>query len=117
MICPYCQKEALWVSNEEVYGNRYGKSYMCYFCKDCDAYVGCHQNTTQPLGIMANRELRQLRMQCHALFDPFWKEGGMTRKNAYRFLVNKTGVRHISQTTKEECERVINFFARIQKNN
>ena len=57
MICPYCQKEAPWISNEEVYGKRYGKSYMCYYCKDCDAYVGCHDNTKRALGTMANQEL------------------------------------------------------------
>ncbi len=45
MNCPKCGKEARWVSNEEVYGRRYGKSYMCYWCPDCE----CH-TPTPPAG-------------------------------------------------------------------
>ena len=51
MICPYCNKEAKWCENKVIYGKNYGKSYMCYYCKDCDAYVGCHNNTKFPNGI------------------------------------------------------------------
>jgi hypothetical protein len=34
MNCPYCNKPAKFAPNEEFYGKRYGKSYMCYYCKD-----------------------------------------------------------------------------------
>ncbi|MFB5268120.1 zinc-finger-containing protein [Paenibacillus enshidis] len=37
------------------------------------AYVGVHDGTDIPLGRLANRELRELKKQCHALFDPVWK--------------------------------------------
>lgn len=107
MKCPYCKKEAEWTSNDVVYGKRYGKSFMCYWCKNCDAYVGCHNNTREPLGIMANKELRQLRIKCHELFDELWKNGEMTRHQAYRYLEEKTGVRHIGSTNKEECLAII----------
>ncbi len=51
MICPYCQKQAPWVSNELVYGKRHGKSYMCYWCKRCDAYVdSVYKNLSKHLG-------------------------------------------------------------------
>jgi len=110
MNCPYCNKKAEWVSNEKIYGRRYGKSYMCYYCKDCNAYVGCHNNTKQPLGTMANKELRDLRIKAHSLFDQIWKEGKMKRKEAYKFLEKNTGIKHISWTSEEQCKKVIDFL-------
>jgi hypothetical protein len=108
--CPYCGKEAKWCENKVVYGKNYGKSYMCYYCADCDAYVGCHNNTTEPLGTMANKELRELRVKCHELFDRFWQDKKMTRKEAYKLLEEKTGIKHIAWTTKEECEKIVSFL-------
>lgn len=55
MICPYCKRPAKWVENKEIYGKNYGKSYMMWLCKPCDAYVGCHNNTKEPLGTLANK--------------------------------------------------------------
>lgn len=108
--CPYCGKPAIFSSNDIVYGRRYGKSYMCYYCKDCDAYVGTHNNTDQPLGTMANKKLRKLRIIAHSLFDPLWQTGKMKRKQAYKFLEKNTGVKHISWTNEEQCKKVIEFL-------
>ena len=110
MKCNYCGKEAEWVENKEIYGKNYGKSYMVWLCRDCDAYVGCHNNTKEPLGILANKELRELRKQAHALFDPIWKEKG-SRAKAYAWLVKNTGVQHIGESTKEEALKVISFLS------
>ena len=108
MVCPYCGNSAKYGPNEEFYnGKRYGKSYMCYYCKPCDAYVGCHENTKKPLGTMANKKLRDLRTTCHSLFDPLWKDGEMIRKEAYQFLFIHTGVKHIAWTTEKECKKII----------
>ena len=108
MICPYCKKEAKWCDNKEVYGRRYGKSYMCYWCKDCDAYVGCHQNTRNPLGTMANKELREWRMKAHAVIDPLWKSGGKSRKEVYKELDKLFGFKvHIGSADKELCQKII----------
>ena len=110
IICPYCGKEAEWCENKVIYGKNYGKSYMCWYCENCNAYVGCHQNTRKPLGTMANQELRDLRQECHKLFDQLWKDGGMTRKEAYQFLFIHTGVKHIAWTNKKDCQKVISHL-------
>lgn len=111
MICPYCQKKARWCDNAERYGRRYGTSYMCYWCKDCDAYVGCRNNTKQPLGTMADKELRELRMTAHGLFDPMWKGGGMSRTEAYNFLKNNFGREiHMGESDVKTCREIINFL-------
>ncbi len=111
MICPYCNKEAKYGPNEEWYGRRFGKSYMCYYCKDCDAYVGTHQNTTKALGTMANKELRNMRMKCHALFDPLWKQGNMKRSMAYKMISDEMGKQvHIGESDLETCKRILEYL-------
>jgi len=112
MICPYCNKTAPWVENKEKYGKNYGQSYMCYFCKPCDAYVGCHQNTRRALGTMANAELRKWRMKAHEVIDSRWKSGEMKRKEMYKMLDDMMGkVMHIGESTIEECKEIISKFS------
>lgn len=119
MICPYCNKEAPWVENKEKYGKNYGKSYMCYFCKPCDSYVGCHANTTKSLGTMANKELRQWRMKAHEAFDPIWKKKKLNnhtvfnnrkrRFKAYQWLSRELGLvaAHIGESNIDICKKII----------
>lgn len=110
MKCPYCKNEAEWVENKEIYGRNYGKSYMCWLCKKCDVYVGCHNNTKNPLGTMANAELREWRKKCHAKIDPLWKSGKMTRKEVYQMLKEKLGREiHIAQSDIETCKMINNL--------
>ena len=109
-ICPYCGKEAEWVENKEVYGRNYGKSYMMWLCRECDAFVGCHNNTKHPKGSLAKRELRELRKECHRLLDPQWKEVGRSRAETYAWLVKNTGVQHIGEADIDECKSVIEFL-------
>jgi hypothetical protein len=111
VICPKCNKEAPWVPNEVAYGNRFGKNYMCYFCKECDTYVGCHNNTKEPLGTMADKELRNLRMQTHKVFDLLWKNGKMNRNQAYQLLEEKFGREiHIGSSDVETCKKIIDLL-------
>ncbi len=114
MICPYCNKEAVWCENKEIYGRNYGKSYMVYLCKECDAYVGCHQNTQKPLGTMANAELREWRQKAHAVFDPLWKgknHSKQERTKAYKRLNREFGREiHIGESDIETCKKIIELL-------
>ena len=106
--CPYCGGKAEWVTNEVIYGRRYGKSYMAYFCALCNAYVGCHNNTKVPLGTMANKELREWRIKAHAVIDPIWIANGHNRRLIYQKLkVIFGGEFHIGSSTKEDCKYII----------
>lgn len=109
VICPYCHNEASFVDNAEIYGRRYGKSYMAWWCKPCDARVGVHHNNPdKPLGTMANEELRNWRRKAHMAFDPIWKTGSMTRGGAYEWLKIKFGREiHIGQSDIAVCKRII----------
>lgn len=109
VLCPYCGCEAEFVDSARVYR---GKSYgMIYDCRPCDAYVGVHKGTDKPLGTLANRELRQMRMRAHAAFDPMWKRGTMSRRDAYGWMQRTFGMTaeqaHISRFGVAECERLL----------
>lgn len=113
MNCPYCEKPAVWCENKAIYGKNYGKSYMCWFCKPCDAYVGCHKNSMVPLGTMANKELRTWRIKAHAIFDPKWKgKSNKARTQAYKMLAQKLGVKeiHIGESDIETCKKIIQIL-------
>src|SRR3990167_2435618 len=118
VICPYCNREAKWVENKRIYRRNMGTSYMIYLCEDCDAYVGCHKNTTEPLGTLANKELRELRKKAHRLFDPIWQKKKMfkgmpvkgRRQKAYEYLEEKTGVKHIAQSNEEDCIKIVELL-------
>lgn len=108
MNCPFCNKEAVWCENKAIYGKNYGKSYMCYWCKTCDAYVGCHNNTKKPLGTMANRELREWRKKVHAVIDPYWKLGNMKRGQVYAELKKIFGhAVHVGESDIEMCKKLV----------
>lgn len=108
MICPYCGKLAPWVENKVKYGRNIGTSFMCYYCKPCDAYVGCHMNTRKPLGTMANAHLRRLRMACHEHLDPLWKNKKMFRTTMYKKLSHIFGKEvHIGEADIEMCKKIL----------
>lgn len=108
MICPYCNKEAIWCENKEIYGKNYGKSYMCYLCKKCDAYVGCHNNTRVPLGTIANKELRRWRVEAHKHLDRLWKDKIFTRRKVYEMLKTVFSREiHVGESDIETCKEII----------
>lgn len=116
-ICPYCNKLSELVKGDVVYSHRpdlYNKSF--YICHSCDAYVGCHPNSTRPLGRLANKRLRALKSVAHVSFDPFWKEHLMHRREAYAKLAQEMNIPiescHIGMFNEEQCEEV----ARICRN-
>jgi len=92
--CDYCGSSVTLIGNEVIYGKKRG-SGKCYKCTGCDSYVGVHGGTTIPMGRLANQELRDLKIQCHAMFDPLWKnKGPISREQAYVWLAEVLGIPH-----------------------
>lgn len=111
VICGYCGGVAELADSAEVYwGHSYGYIYLC---RPCGAWVGCHPNTMQPLGTLANAELRQWRNHAHASFDVLWRgpRAKMKRQEAYAWLAEKLNLTkeecHIGLFTIEQCKRVV----------
>jgi DNA-directed RNA polymerase subunit RPC12/RpoP len=91
ITCPYCSSDVIYTSNAAIYSKEYGNGRV-YKCTGCDAYVGVHTGTDIPLGRLANKELRQLKKQCHALFDPTWKGKKVRRHQAYSMMGTRLGI-------------------------
>lgn len=121
MNCPYCGSEVDLVDSFEIYHNNKYKGWM-YACSNrpqCDAYVGCHPRTKTPLGRLANKKLRLLKNEAHRQFDPLWKSGHMTRRNAYYWLAHKLNIPvekcHIGMFDVEDCQRTIRLCSKIDE--
>jgi hypothetical protein len=81
----------------EVYARSYGG--MVWVCQPCKAWVGCHKNSKNhiPLGRLATANLRKLKIEAHALFDPLWPAAmkhrrwtqAHARAKAYSWLAQK----------------------------
>lgn len=111
--CPYCGSDAKLVDGEVIYGEGRGHGPV-WDCRPCDAYVGTHKvenKLHQPLGRLANRELRAWKQMAHNAFDPIWKDGYMNRTSAYKFL--KTIMKlpeehaHIGMFDVDQCKTLI----------
>lgn len=111
-ICPYCENKAEGVDGSVIYPHRKDlHSKWFYRCAPCDAYVGCHPYTRNPLGRLANAELRKFKSLAHRAFDPLWKKGEMTRSEAYKALATEMDIPkkecHIGMFDVVQCKRVI----------
>lgn len=111
--CPYCGSPVVLRNSNYVYHNNknYGKMWVCSKFPECDAYVGCHPGTTIPLGRLADVRLRRAKNKAHSAFDPLWKSGLMTRKEAYEWLSITLHIAqedcHIGMFDVRTCERVV----------
>ncbi len=88
--CSNCGSDLIrYTTNDEIYGKLYGNG-GCYVCDWCGAYVGVHNTKDKiPLGRFADKELRDLKMQCHNIFDKFWKKEKLSRRDCYGYLAHK----------------------------
>ncbi|MGD9567560.1 MAG: DUF3268 family zinc-finger domain-containing protein [Sedimentibacter sp.] len=118
MFCPYCGQQAKYVDSKVVYGRSYG---MIYLCQPCDAYVGVHKGTNEPLGRLANKELRYWKMAAHEAFDPIWKTKKMKRNNAYKWLAEQLRLSpeetHIGMFDITMCKIVIEICKKYKGEN
>lgn len=112
MKCPYCGELADKTNGRKVYPHRPDLHHHVIFaCLPCDAWVGTHKGTDKPLGRLANAELRKAKMAAHSAFDPLWKSGRMSRKDAYAMLSEKMGLKpkdtHIGMFDVDQCKQVV----------
>ncbi len=119
--CPYCQGTVtLHQSSDHIYRRDYGPVWQC---EDCKAYVGCHKGTTEPLGRLADAELRTAKKAAHTAFDPLWEQkikrhsvSKKTARNAgYEWLAGQLEIDkndcHIGMFDPAMCKRVAEVCA------
>ena len=112
MLRCYCGKPAILKPAAEIYHNPHmtGYLYVCSNYPKCNSYVGTHPGTKIPLGTLAGPELRRKRILAHKLFDQIWKQGIMSRNQAYVWLSAKLCLpadqTHIALSGEYLCEQV-----------
>ena len=112
--CPYCRAKATLHPASYVYGDAAKTENLLYVCDRypvCDSYVAAHIRTKQPMGTLANGDLRNKRIQAHKAFDWMWKSGLMSKKQAYKWMQGKLGLSdaqaHIAKFSDYMCDRLI----------
>lgn len=89
IYCCGCEKyvDALKCDGLNIYPHRSDLQHLIFYqCNKCGSYVGTHKNSGKPLGVLATKELMNARIHIHALLDPIWKSGKISRKGLYRLL-------------------------------
>lgn len=122
VICPYCHQEAVLRDSIIVYRRSYGNIWIC---EPCLAWVGVHKgiDSDEPLGSLANEELRNHRKMAHAAFDPIWKDKSSmpqtlheVRTCAYEWLAIEMDISvvdcHMAMFDVKQCEQVVEICKR-----
>ncbi|WP_019583818.1 zinc-finger-containing protein [Thioalkalivibrio sp. ALE16] len=116
-LCPYCGGWSERVAGRDLYPHRADLFERTFYrCDPCDAHVGCHPGTGKPLGRLANAALRRAKSQAHAAFDPIWKNGAMSRSQAYSWLARQMALPksecHIGDFDEGQCAAVVELCRR-----
>lgn len=123
--CPACGQPGKLVAGNEIYPGNANMAYKNFYaCFDCDTRVGCHDGgrRRRPLGTMAGKELRKLRVELHRAMDHRWEkyDRWIDRKRARSALYwrmscyfgMKPGEFHVSWLNKIECEQATDLLKR-----
>ena len=111
--CPYCGAVAVIRPASEIYQDERRKDelYVCRNYPSCKAYVGIYPGTKTPMGVLANGDLRNLRIRAHRKFDRLWQSGIMSRQDAYRWMADYFCLpqkeAHIGMFSEYRCNELI----------
>jgi len=104
LVCPECG-QAMRLIETGYPDHPYG--YRC-IRGGCPGWHGAHPDGS-PLGVPGDRKTKAARMAAHAVFDRLWKDGYLTRKQAYAALdaamALPSGSGHFGSFTAEQCEK------------
>ena len=116
--CPYCGGRAVLRSSKGIYPDKFDEVplYVCINYPECDSYVRADPQSKIPLGTMANRKLRSLRIEAHKYFNKLYEDGYMTKDEAYEALrsyMTLGGKKHIAELGDYGCMQVIKYCRQI----
>lgn len=111
----------MYMTNDHVYGKQYGSGY-CYYCTECHAFVGTHRPWPKvALGVLADKHMRELKVECHNIFDKFWRgkpKAKKKRDDLYMWLANKMGIPiqdcHFGYFDRDELRRALKILCTVQ---
>jgi hypothetical protein len=113
-VCRYCGKPLELTTAAEIYPRREDLHHLKFWiCRPCDAFIGVKPGSFghEPVGLLANHELREWRRLAHEAFDPVWKGGGKSRTEAYEWLARSLKIEvdkcHMALFDVEQCKNVL----------
>jgi hypothetical protein len=87
--CVECDRKVrpIKIHGSTAYPHRPDLSHLKFYqCTDCMNFVGTHKGTWRPLGVIANKELKSLRIEIHGIIDQLWRDGSRTRNSIYKAI-------------------------------
>lgn len=82
--------DAVLTNGAKVYPHRPDlRDLPFWMCQGCKSFVGCHHKTkdrTRPLGCIPSEDVKDARKWIHALIDPAWQSGAISRRSLYAAL-------------------------------
>lgn len=121
IYCCECgsDKAARLTDGKEIYPHRPDLfSFPFWKCNACGNYVGCHhktKNRTRPLGVIPNAPIKAARKKIHAMIDPVWKSGKLSRGRLYGRISRRLGYEYHTANIRSvaEADTVIAIAADI----
>lgn len=120
--CRYCACETEEVTGKDVYPDLPHLHEKLFFrcIKNLDHYVGRYDRSGRSLGIIADAQLRKMKKEGHANFDPLWNSESKifnSRREAYQWLSIKmdlpTERTHFGMFNEELCSKAIGFCRQL----
>lgn len=90
-VCRYCRSPVSLVSAEEVYPGLRLEANL-YFCEGCGARVGVREETGDPVGYLADAELRRWRRVVHEALRPLRREARSYPTPVHEMIQRALGV-------------------------
>lgn len=118
-ICNICGGKVEFIEKKALYGGKIkyktGSPY-CYHCKQCGATVGTHkERPREAMGLLANKEMADMRQKAHSMFDKFWRSPEK-RTKCYQRLAEEMGIPieecHFAYFTLEQLEQAYTILVR-----
>lgn len=123
LYCCGCETtvSARLTNGTEIYPHRTDLYKLPFWrCDACGNFVGCHHKTnnpTRPLGCIPTPELKEARKRIHAILDPLWKGGRMTRGGVYAHLSAELGWKYHTAKIRsmDEARKVYRIVSKLHE--
>lgn len=118
VVCQYCGRNAVLIPANQLRNPPLHVEYL-YYCSHCNAWVAAHSKTKEPMGILADGNLRRLRYEAHKAIDSVWQSGLMSKTDVYCWLSSSMGIprekTHIGSFNEHNCREVIRLCSQLNK--
>ena len=87
IYCAVCRsdQECHEATGKDIYPHRPDLAKLEFWqCGNCGGYVGCHENSGKPLGIIVSKEVKNARREIHKILDAPWQSKRITRTAMYK---------------------------------